>query len=158
MKKDKVPQTKEEVIEHFNEIGNTNNNQAWAEAMIGFFEVRMLQGDDVMRAYENALLAALGRPNLPAAEDSLDNKKGSFEMSKIIVNIHPDFLGTNDEQYITKYQKRVVEILSAGWDVIEFENVIAQKSWRYETDGEISGVVAAWTQEALERAYQEAEA
>jgi hypothetical protein len=80
-------------------------------------------------------------------------------MKKIIINIHPDFLGVEaDEQYISKYQKRAAEILSAEWDVVEFEGVAAQKSWRYEADDEISDEVGFWTQEALERAYQEAEA
>ncbi len=79
-------------------------------------------------------------------------------MNKIIVNTNVDFLGTEDEAYIAKYQKRATELLAGEWDVIEFENVPAQKSWRYESDERISDEVGFWTQETLERAYQEAEA
>jgi hypothetical protein len=61
----KVPQTKEEVIEHFNEYPD----KFMAECMIGLFEVRMLQGDTVMQAYETTLRVAVERPT-PLAPDT----------------------------------------------------------------------------------------
>ena len=78
-------------------------------------------------------------------------------MKKIIINTHVDFIETDDPEFIAAYQKRATDILSAEWDVIEFENVIAQKSWRYEVDDCLDDNLGFWTQEALERAYQEAQ-
>jgi len=76
----KVPQTKEEVIEHFNEYPD----KFMAEYMIDLFEVRMLQGDTVMQAYETTLLAAVERPT-PRAGDSLTCPRCGAEQGNCFV-------------------------------------------------------------------------
>ena len=75
-------------------------------------------------------------------------------MIKIVVNTHEDFLGINDAEFVESYKKRAIDILSAEWDIIEFENVESIASWRYEADECIEDNLGFWTQEAIERAYQ----
>ena len=60
----KVPETKEEVVEHF----KSYPDEFLSEVLIGLFEVRMLQGDTVMQAYEATLRAAVERPTLHAPD------------------------------------------------------------------------------------------
>ena len=81
-------------------------------------------------------------------------------MKKITVNTHEDFLGTDDAEFVAAYKKRAEDILTAEWDVVEFVNVKASHSWEYEIkdedDDRIDDNFASWTQESIERAYQEA--
>lgn len=59
-----VPQTHEEVVEHFENYPD----KFLGSCLLGLYECRRGQGDDVMLAYENALRGGLGLPNITAAE------------------------------------------------------------------------------------------
>ena len=82
-------------------------------------------------------------------------------MKKITVNTHEDFLGTDDAEFVATYEKHVEDILTAEWDIVEFVNAKASRSWEYEIEDEddnrIDDNLASWTQKAIERAYEEAQ-
>jgi len=63
----KVPQTKEEVIEHFKNY----DDEFFASCLIGIFECRLGMGEDVMLAYENALRAGAGLPAIETPNKGL---------------------------------------------------------------------------------------
>lgn len=60
----KVPQTKEEVIENF----KSYPDEFLSECLIGLFECRLAQGDSVMQAYETTLRAAVHESREEMAE------------------------------------------------------------------------------------------
>lgn len=76
-------------------------------------------------------------------------------MNKIIVNIHPDFIETEDEIEIERYKKFATEnLLAVGWDEVDFENVEATYSTRTQNFNwsEDKDIDPFETQDAIERA------